>query len=110
MMKIKKILGILRIKMADVKLFIMSFMVRVGLNIIIDIVHVSVSMIKKVIGVSLGFIKKIIGVIIDYLKTLVKRVLNSIMLITLDKLFGLLLGAIFLASLKYAISGCLSVN
>lgn len=87
-----------------------KYTVRVGLGIIIHKVHMGVSRVKKVIGVGLEFIKEVVDVIIGYLKTLVKKVLNSIMLITLDKLFGLLLGAIFFASLKYAVSGCLSVN
>lgn len=86
---------------------------KIILNMRIKIVFVKyilVAILKKVFGVSVVWIKKVIGVIIGYLKVFVKRVLKSIVLITLDKLFGLLLGAIFLASLKYAISGCLSVN
>jgi len=86
---------------------------KIILNMRIKIVFVKyilVAILKKVFGVSVVWIKKVIGVIIGYLKAFVKRVLKSIVLITLDKLFGLLLGAIFLASLKYAISGCLSVN
>ena len=85
-------------------------MVRVGLSIIRYKICMGVYRIEKVIGLGLEFIKETVGVIISCLKTLVKKGLNSIMLVTLDKLFGLLLGAIFFASLKYAISGCLSVN
>jgi phage-related protein len=96
--------------LAGVGLNFIKYIVRVGIGIIIYVVRMGVSTIKKVIGLGLGFIKEAIGVITGYLKTIVKILINSIMLITLDKLFGLLLGAIFLASLKYAISGCLSVN
>jgi hypothetical protein len=87
-----------------------KYRVRADLGLIIHKVYMGVSKVKKVICVGLGFIKKIVGVIIGYLKTLVKKVLKSIMLITLDRLFALTLGAIFIASLKYTVSGCLSVN
>lgn len=87
-----------------------KYRVRASLDIIINKVYISVSRVKKVICIGLEFIKKVVGVIIGYLKTLVKKVLKSIMLITLDRLFALTLGAIFIASLKYTVSGCLSVN
>lgn len=69
-----------------------------------------VYIVKIIMQYMVQKVKKVIGAIINYLKIFVKRVLNGIMLITLDKLFGLFLGALFFASLKYAISGCLSIN
>jgi len=64
------------------------------------------SKVEYLAGVGTNFI----GAIISYLKTFYKTLIKSIMRITLDKLLALLFGAIFLASLKYAISGCLSVS
>jgi hypothetical protein len=87
-----------------------KYRARAGLDIFIPKIYVGVSRVKKVICAGLVFIKEVVSVTIGYLKTLVKKVLNSIMLITLDKLFALLLGAIFFAGLKYAVSGCLSLN
>ena len=74
----------------------------VGMNNIKIVANVVISSIRIVANVLVVINKKV--------NAFVKRVLNSIMLITLDKIFGLLLAAIVLASLKYAISGCLSVN
>ena len=87
-----------------------KIVIRVIVTKIKNVVCVIVGKIKIVVRVYLRWIKKVIGVIIGYSKAFVKIVLNSILLITLDKIFGLLLAAMFLASLKYAISGCLSVN
>jgi hypothetical protein len=89
---------------------IMKYFHNLGKKIIQYVVHLGKRIIQYVVSVGIGKIKKAIGTVIDYLKFFVKRVLNGIMLITLDKVFALFLGAIFLASLKYAISGCLSIN
>lgn len=52
----------------------------------------------------------VINCLVSGLKGLLKKLFNSLMLVSLDKLIALLLGALFLSSLKYAISGNFSIN
>ena len=102
---VTNIKNVVRVLVGNIKI-----VVSMVLGSIKNVVSVVLGNIKIVVSVAVIWIKKVIGVIRGYLKAFIRRVLNSILLITLDKIFGLFLAAIFLASLKYAISGCLWVN